>query len=166
MQSEPALLPRVRCLECNVTDTFHICVNRVLAHEGGYVYHPDDPGGETNFGISKRAYPNLDIKTLTRSDAIAIYYADYWVPLGCHRLPRALAFQVFDAGVNHGQRRALEWLALADFAPSVAGKVLTFNKLRLEFYTGLKAFRSFGKGWTKRVVANLRYAAEDLDGQG
>lgn len=51
---------------------------RVLKHEGGYVSDPDDPGGETKFGVSKRSYPNLDIKNLTLNDISAIYYRDFW----------------------------------------------------------------------------------------
>ncbi|MBI5843910.1 MAG: hypothetical protein HZB23_04475 [Deltaproteobacteria bacterium] len=48
-----------------------------MAHEGGYVNDPADPGGETRFGISRRAYPNEDIKALTRERAAEIYYRDY-----------------------------------------------------------------------------------------
>ena len=50
-----------------------------LDHEGGYVNDPTDPGGETNYGISKRAYPKIDIKALTKHEAVKIYYKDYWV---------------------------------------------------------------------------------------
>ena len=142
--------------------TFQRAVARVLEHEGGYVDHPTDPGGETNFGISKRSYPDLDIKQLTKAQAIQIYHDDFWVPLGCARLHPALAFQVFDAGVNHGHRKALEWLALADFATTPATKVLRFNAIRLQFYTKLKTFKTFGKGWTNRIVANLEHAEHDL----
>ena len=145
-----------------MTDTFTRAVERVLTHEGGYVHHPSDPGGETNFGISKRSYPNEDIKHLTRERAIRLYYEDFWVPLGCDRLHPALAFQVFDAGVNHGRQKALSWLALADFAPTHALKVMRFNSLRLQFYTQLKTFKTFGKGWTNRVITNLGYAQTDL----
>src|SRR5208283_461080 len=44
-----------------------------------YVKTVGDAGGATKFGISSKAYPNLDIKKLTRDDAIAIYYRDYWL---------------------------------------------------------------------------------------
>ncbi|MCE2594424.1 N-acetylmuramidase [Motilimonas cestriensis] len=70
--------------------------------EGGYVNDPDDPGGETQFGISKRAYPNLDIANLTQAQAVRIYHRDYWKAAYCHELPDALAIAVFDAAVNHG----------------------------------------------------------------
>ncbi|WP_425526518.1 glycosyl hydrolase 108 family protein [Xanthomonas oryzae] len=50
----------------------------MLSHEGGYVNDPRDPGGETQWGISKRAYPELNIRALTRDQAIEIYRRDYW----------------------------------------------------------------------------------------
>ncbi len=54
--------------------------------EGGYVIDPSDPGGMTKFGISKRAYPKLDIASLTRDEAVAIYYRDYWQKYGLYKL--------------------------------------------------------------------------------
>jgi lysozyme family protein len=68
---------------------FLTAVERVLADEGGYVCNPSDPGGETNFGITKRSYPDLDIKGLTREDAIAIYWRDWWTKYGFDRLSLA-----------------------------------------------------------------------------
>lgn len=58
---------------------FTKAVEYVLGVEKGYVNDPDDSGGETNYGISKSAYPQIDIKNLTRSEAIDIYYKDYWL---------------------------------------------------------------------------------------
>jgi lysozyme family protein len=85
---------------------FQIAVALVLKHEGGY--EPPgtgDPGGETNWGISKRAYPNLDIKNLTRDDAIAIYQRDYWTPyMSAQSQPMANC--MLDAAVNQGQGAA------------------------------------------------------------
>ena len=57
---------------------FKDIINNVLQSEGGYVYDKDDPGGETKYGISKRAYPDFDIKNLTKDDAKAIYLRDFW----------------------------------------------------------------------------------------
>ena len=53
-------------------EVFEEAVKQVLKHEGGYVNDPVDPGGETNMGISKKAYPYLNIKELTEKDAIDI----------------------------------------------------------------------------------------------
>ena len=52
---------------------FKLAIPRVITNEGGYVNDPDDPGGETKYGISKRSYPALDIKNLTVEQATAIY---------------------------------------------------------------------------------------------
>ena len=85
-------------------------VDFVLRHEGGYVNDPDDPGGETKYGISKRAHPGLDIKQLNKMDAIRIYGADYWRPPGCHLLPWPLNLLLFDATVQHGAYMAIRLL--------------------------------------------------------
>ena len=85
-------------------------VIQVLNHEGGYVNDPQDPGGETKFGISKRAYPNVDIKNLTRKQAIKIYYDDYWIKTGVVFLPKKLRQIYFDMTINMGRSRATKIL--------------------------------------------------------
>lgn len=86
---------------------FEHAVSVVLAHEGGYVNDPRDPGGETKYGISKRSYPSLDIVNLTREDAIAIYYRDWWQRYGYGRLnDEAVATKVLDLSVNMGPATA------------------------------------------------------------
>ena len=87
-----------------ITDErFLRAVEVVLNHEGGYVNDPRDPGGETKYGISKRSYPDLNIANLTRGDAIAIYYRDWWQRYGYNRLQDdAIATKVFDMAVNMG----------------------------------------------------------------
>src|SRR3990167_2821806 len=82
--------------------------DRLLGHEGGYTNDPNDPGGETNWGISKRSYPDLDIKALTRDEAKVIYKRDFW-----DKLPTfspAVKFQVFDFGINSGFSTAIRYL--------------------------------------------------------
>lgn len=69
---------------------FHRCLQIILAEEGGLVNHPRDPGKLTNFGISQRGYPDLDIAHLTREQAIAIYRRDYWNPIKGDDLPAGL----------------------------------------------------------------------------
>lgn len=82
-------------------------VEVVLAHEGGYVNDPRDPGGETKWGISRRSYPELDIANLTREDAIAIYYRDFYAKYGYGRLnDEAAATKIFDMAVNMGPATA------------------------------------------------------------
>ncbi len=81
-------------------------VSRVLANEGGYAMLANDPGGATNFGISQRDYPTLDIRTLTRSDAIAIYFRDFWNTGRYRELPDPIAVKLFDLSVNMGPAHA------------------------------------------------------------
>lgn len=92
---------------------FKDAVEFVLEQEGGYTLDPNDPGGETNYGISRKAYPALDIKNLTREGAIEIYHRDYWKPCKCDDLPRHFAFIVFDTAVNQGPRVAIRLLQIA-----------------------------------------------------
>jgi lysozyme family protein len=92
---------------------FEAAVITVLKHEGGYVFDKDDPGGETNFGISKKAFPDLDIKNLTEEDAIKIYHDKYWKPSKVEMLPLILWEIYFDMVVNMGIKRACEILQKA-----------------------------------------------------
>lgn len=79
----------------------------VLSHEGGYVNDPADPGGETKFGICKRSYPYLDIRNLTREQAIEIYRRDWWERYGYERIKELdVATKVFDLAVNMGASSA------------------------------------------------------------
>lgn len=88
-------------------ETFKKAIEIVLAHEGGYVDHADDRGGATNFGISSRSNPGVDIEHLTREDAVEIYWTSYWVGNGFERLPERLAIKTFDLAVNMGRNAAV-----------------------------------------------------------
>lgn len=84
-------------------DRFAKAIKVVLAHEGGYVNDPNDLGGETNFGISKRSYPNVDIKNLTREQAMEIYHKDWWVRYRYGEIEDLdVATKVFDLSINMG----------------------------------------------------------------
>lgn len=90
------------------SDKFEKAVDYVIKNEGGYVFDEDDPGGETNYGISHRSYPNLDIKHLSLQDAKKIYFCDYWHKKGFDEIPDdAIATQLFDLSVNLGLRPAV-----------------------------------------------------------
>jgi lysozyme family protein len=92
-------------------DFFEEAVEVVLAHEGGYRNRPSDPGGETNFGITRRSYPHLDIRKLTRTAAALIYKKDWWEKYGYAQIGnRALRLKVFDHAVNIGPGRAHRFL--------------------------------------------------------
>tara|TARA_B100000424_G_scaffold269161_1_gene265502 strand:- start:3294 stop:3776 length:483 start_codon:yes stop_codon:yes gene_type:complete len=100
--------------------TFEQCIDHVLKHEGGYVDDPKDLGGETNFGISKRAYPDLDIKSLTKEDAKAIYKKDYWDRYKIEKMPEDLRYIYFDMVLNMGYRNAAKVMQRAANAKNSA----------------------------------------------
>ena len=82
---------------------FDMAIDKILQHEGGYVNDPADPGGETNFGISKRNFPDVDIKNLTVDRAKEIYRANYWNRVGGDHIgDDELALNIFDFAVNAG----------------------------------------------------------------
>ena len=94
----------------NLATSADEAINRVLEREGGFVDDPADRGGRTNFGISQRAYPDLDIANLTRDEAARIYKRDYWDFIGADDLPENIREIAFDTAVNQGPgfaRRAL-----------------------------------------------------------
>lgn len=146
---------------------FRYAVEEVLRSEGGYVHDPQDPGGETNYGISRRSYPNVDIANLTRDEAVAIYYRDFWLAAKCDQLPPSLGVVVFDSAVNQGVGKAIRMLqeaigvpvdgvigpqtiSRAKLAPKTA--LVDFTTHRILHYTGLSGFARFGKGWVSRAV--------------
>src|SRR6266567_3072297 len=121
----------------------------VLKHEGRYVNDPNDAGGETKFGISKKSYPTLDIKNLTSEQACDIYYNDYWVPSKSATLPYPECVAVFDTAVNNGLGKVKSWWSMNPF------DVDTFLTNRTMFYIQLvkqkPADQIYLKGWLARV---------------
>jgi lysozyme family protein len=78
----------------------------ILKQEGGYVRDPNDRGGETKYGISKRSYPHLNIKNLSIEAAQKIYYLDFWLKQKCRQLEEPLALKLFSFSVNMGNKQA------------------------------------------------------------
>ena len=89
---------------------FDEIIEVVLHHEGGYVNDPDDPGGETNFGIAKRSHPDVDIANLTKDGAKEIYKEHYWDRNKVESLSEDLRHIYFDMCVNQGRGRAVKIL--------------------------------------------------------
>ena len=153
---------------------FDKAIKVILKHEGGYVNHPSDPGGETNYGISKRAYPSLDIDKLSEHDAKVIYKEDYWDKIRGDDLPEGLSLVVFDMAVNAGIKRAIKLLqgilrVKKDgiIGPKTLGSIegrdikeliYLYSIERITYYTSLSTFNVFGKGWIKRVIGTLEEA--------
>ena len=154
--------------------TFDECFEKLIGHEGCYSNNPKDHGGETKWGVSKRAYPALDIADLTIDDAKQIYKRDYWDRAQCDRLHPDLAFQVFDGAVNSGIGNSIRWLQEAsgvavdgvvgpltlrkvgDMEPSII--IARYNGVRLKFMASLSTWDVFGRGWARRIAANLMEA--------
>jgi len=150
--------------------TFERAVEFVLREEGGYSNDPLDAGGETNFGISKRAYPGLNIRSLTRREAIEIYRRDYWDRLPT--LPPRLAIAVFDFAVNAGVSRAIKTLqsgigvnpdgAVGPITRAALNRLsdddalALFSAERAIFYAGLRDFPRYGRGWLRRTFRAFR----------
>ena len=153
---------------------FENCLKIILHHEGGYVNHPKDPGGETNLGVTKRVYEEWggtkDMKDLTVEDVAPIYKKNYWDRVKADHIPEGLDLCVFDWAVNSGTGRAakklqgmigttvdggigpntLNALKLYCETEGVEAAISTYTDIRQEFYESLSTFDTFGKGWTRR----------------
>lgn len=93
--------------------SFIHAINYLLPAEGGYVNDPADRGGRTNFGISQRSYPDLNIAALTEATATEIYYQDFWLQARCDQLPAGISLMLFDGAVQHGIKPAVQQLQRA-----------------------------------------------------
>jgi len=157
-------------------NNFPKCLEVILKSEGGYVNDPHDAGGETNMGISKRAFPDVDIKNLTKEHASAIYKKYYWNKVQADQLPSGLDLVVFDSAVNSGPAQATKWLqrAIGVRDDGVLGPVTLlalqkadtlsvidkFLEQRLAFLKGLPTWSRYGKGWKARVEELSKLAHE------
>ena len=158
------------------------CLETILHHEGGYVNHPKDPGGETNLGVTKRVYlehgGTKNMKDLLVEDVAPIYKKGYWDKMKGDELPNGLDLCVFDFGVNAGPGRSAKYLqtmigTVADggIGPNTLAKLReyveehglakaidNFQESRQEYYEKLSTFDTFGKGWTRRVDETTQLA--------
>ncbi|MCZ8186514.1 MAG: acetylmuramidase [Beijerinckiaceae bacterium] len=157
--------------------TFDLALAFVLRHEGGFTDHPQDPGGATNLGITLatlsgwRGQPAsvAELRALTRTEAAAIYRARYWERIAGDDLPAGLDLVVFDAAVNAGPVRASRWVqallavpadgrigpvtVAAARAAGTADLIDAFTARRQAFVESLPTFRTFGRGWSRRIAA-------------
>jgi len=147
---------------------------RLLAHEGGYVWHAEDPGGETNLGVTRAVYEQYagrqvmdgEMEGLTHDDVYPIYKENYWDRVRGDDLPSGVDWAVFDWGVNSGTSRAAKALqriigveqdggigpmtlqAVASIEP--VDIVDQMHYMREGFYRSLSTFDTFGRGWLRR----------------
>lgn len=161
---------------------FDTCLAMLLKHEGGYVDHPEDPGGMTNLGVTKRTYDEFHgtdideegMRNLKKSDVEPIYRSNYWNRCRCQDLPAGVDWAVFDFAVNAGTGRAAKALQQAveaeqdgSIGPLTLMKVKDhevvniINRIaiyREQFYRSLSTFDTFGKGWIRRNDETRRQA--------
>jgi lysozyme family protein len=126
--------------------SFRIAVEKILSVEGGYSNDPRDPGGETRFGISRRAYPDLNIAELTREAAIQIYRADYWDYDWVDS--QEVAEKLFDMAVNMGVQASNRYL-------QHALRALGFD-LKVDGVVGLKTASATHSANPTVLLAELR----------
>ena len=161
--------------------SFETVVHMVLEHEGGYVNHPSDPGGETKYGISKRAYPDVDIAELTKDEAADLYKRDYWDRIKGDDLPVGVACVVMDYAVNSGISRASKalqsvcgiangdgiigpaslnavWVTVKNTSEEDVINAVT--EQRQGFIRALSIYDTFGKGWERRIEETRAKAME------
>lgn len=159
---------------------FDEAFRRLLEHEGGYSDHPADPGGKTRYGITEavaRAHGyDGPMHSLPLDTARRIYLTAYWGPSHADALPPEIRFDVFDAAVNSGVRQSALWLQRSIGGVAVDGivgpqtiagawrtnpaaLVARFAGHRLDAMTRLSTWPAFGRGWARRVAANLRDTA-------
>ena len=171
--------------------TFDVAFDRVVGHEGGFQNDPDDRGnwttgiigqGEnrgTKFGISAMSYPTLDIKNLTVEGAKLIYKRDFWDRAKADQYDSAIAYQMFDYAINHGNGNAVRMLQRAvgvaddgQIGPaslgavnkmSISDVIMRLSAQRLKFIAKLTTFTKYGAGWVNRTARNLEFGAEDND---
>ena len=156
-------------------ENYHKCLELILHHEGGYVNHPKDPGGETNLGVTKRVYEEWggtkEMVDLTVEDVAPIYEKNYWGRVKGDDLPSGLDLCVFDFAVNAGPGRAAKYLqsmigttvdggigpntlrAVGNYVEEVGlqSAIENYQESRQRYYEKLSTFETFGRGWTRRV---------------
>lgn len=158
-------------------ENFTAALALVLAHEGGFVNHPADPGGATNRGVTQKVYDGWrkaqgfavrSVRHIEAAEVEAIYRRDYWGAVRGDDLPGGVDYAVFDFAVNSGVSRATKYLqtAVGVAADGVIGPhtlamvqhherarlIQSICAARLNFLKGLGTFKTFGNGWTRRVL--------------
>ena len=129
--------------------------------EGGYDNDPDDPGGETKFGIDKRSHPDVDIQHLTQEQAAEIYWREYWVKYGCEGHAEPLGEVFFNACVNCGAGRARAILQTLPVPHTAASFLDAQEAFYRRLVTARPALEKFLKGWLNRT-ADLRRWVEKI----
>lgn len=136
---------------------FGSIVSKVMEIEGGYVAN-DAGKGETNRGINKTANPDVDVKNLTREQAVALYKERYWNGIGADSLPANIRAIAFDAAVNQGVSTANRLVAAAGGDPE---KLIELRRAEYQklIERNPEKFGKYEKSWMSRLdqlSANLK----------
>ena len=166
-------------------DNWETAFEKVLAHEGGYVNDPRDPGGRTNLGVTQRAgEAYVDdcvsedfMRKLTPNIVKPFYKAMYWDKIKGDQLPSGVDYAAYDLAVNSGVGRAAKYLqelvgvtADGSIGPASLAAIAKYDsrellmllcEKRLEFLQRLPTYQTFGKGWSRRV-AEVKLAASEM----
>lgn len=151
--------------------TFDEAFAKLIGFEAGYVNDPQDPGGETKYGISKRSYPREDIAALTLDRAKEIYRRDFWNKAGCEVVPVEIKYELFDCAANSGVDQAVKLLQRVVgttedglLGPRTLRAAQSMHPIRLaarylgrrlDFMNDLPKWQRFGRGWSQRVAELL-----------
>lgn len=144
-----------------MSDRFDVCHPITAGWEGGWSNHPKDPGGATMYGVTQAVFtawlkaggqPVRSVKSITKSEALAIYRANYWKAVGADRLFPGVDLAVYDAAVNSGVSRGRKWLIASAGSNDHSVTVKRICKARLSFVSGLTNWKTFGKGWARRIA--------------
>jgi len=145
-----------------MSDRFEICHAITAKHEGLYSDHKDDPGGATMKGVTqgkftewlrRKGKPNRHVKTITNAEVLAIYREDYWNPTAiAFTLVPGVDLATYDAAVNSGVSRGIKWLKASAGSSDHSVTVKRICRARLSFMQSLKIWKTFGKGWGRRVA--------------
>ncbi len=138
---------------------FANCLKVTLAYEGGWADNPKDPGGATMKGITlatfRRYFPKAtknDLRNISDGNVQEIYRSDYWKVVNGDTLAKGVDLATFDAAVNSGPSRAKKWL-LGAVGGSDDETVKKLCAARLGFVHALSTWKTFGKGWSRRIAA-------------
>lgn len=161
--------------------TFDKAFERLIGHEGGYSDNPLDPGKKTMYGITEKVarangYAG-SMRDLPLATAKQIAKTEYWDKVKADSFHPAVAFNLFDIAYNSGNSRAIKILQeavgttpdgiIGRLTIAAAARMSTMDiiacmcAVRIEFYTSLGTWPEFGKGWARRVAANLKYGVQD-----
>lgn len=163
-----------------MSSNYSTVIPLVLAHEGGYVNHPKDPGGATNKGVTQGTYdshrrrkglPKRSVRQITEAEVQEIYRTQYWDKVAGDELPAGVDYAVFDFAVNSGPSRAVKVLqrivgaavdgiigdetiskTCAAAAADEEALIVEYCNRRLAFMKSLRTWSTFGKGWSRRVM--------------